>query len=184
MNTLFIARHGETDYNKQGRYLGRTDISLGSDGIYQAKELAVEVKDFPVDVAISSPLKRTMEMARIIASGKDIVKDDHFIERSVGVYEGLTKWEAKNKYPNLYSRNITRIFNEAPPQGETIKQVQERVFEGINELKQKYQGKNILLITHAFIAKVINKYFHPDLSEEDFFKYVLPLAGIAKYEIG
>ncbi|PIS41151.1 MAG: histidine phosphatase family protein [Candidatus Kerfeldbacteria bacterium CG08_land_8_20_14_0_20_42_7] len=183
MIALYIVRHGETDYNKQGRYLGRTDISLSSDGIRQAKELTMEVKGFPVDVVISSPLKRTMEMAHIIAPDKDIVKDDHFIERSIGVYEGLTKQEAKNKYPDLYGRNITRIFNEAPPHGETIKQVQERVFEGINELKQKYQGKNILLVSHAFIAKVINKYFHPDLSDEDFFKFVLPLAGIAKYKI-
>jgi probable phosphoglycerate mutase len=183
MITLYIVRHGETDYNKQGRYLGRIDISLSSAGIDQAKELAMEVKDMHIDVVISSPLKRTMEMAHIIAPDKDIVKDDHFIERSIGVYEGLTKQEAKNKYPNLYGRNITRIFNEAPPHGETIKQVQERVFEGIYELKQKYHGKNILLITHAFITKVINKYLHTDLSDEDFFKFVLPLAGIAKYEI-
>ncbi len=184
MILLFIVRHGETDYNIQGRYLGRTDIPLNSSGVRQAEELVIEVRDLPIDVVISSPLKRTMEMARIIAPGREIIKDDHFIERSIGVYEGLTKQEAKSKYPDLYSRNITRSFNEAPSQGETIKQVQERVFKGLNDLKKKYQGKTILLVTHAFIAKVVNKYFHPDLSEEDFFKFVLPLAGIVKYEIG
>lgn len=183
MIALYIARHGETDYNIQGRYLGRTDIPLNSAGIRQAKVLAKEVEDLPIDIVISSPLKRTMEMACIIAPNKEIIKDDHFIERSIGVYEGLTKQEAKNKYPELYGRNITRIFNEAPPQGETIKQVQDRVFKGIDELKQKYQGENVLLVSHAFIAKVINKYFFPDISDEDFFNFVLPLASTKKFII-
>lgn len=180
MTILYIVRHSETDYNIQGRYLGRTDIPLNSAGIRQANELAVEVKGLLIDVVVSSPLKRTVQMACIIAPDKEIIKDNHFIERSIGVYEGLTKQEAKNKYPELYSRNITRIFNEAPPQGETIKQVQERVFEGIDELKQKYQGKDVLLVSHAFIAKVINKYFSPDISDEDFFNFVLPLASTKK----
>ena len=181
MTTLHIVRHGETDYNKQDRYLGREDLSLNSAGINQAKELAEKVKDLQIDVVISSPLKRTMETSRIIAPNKEIIMDNYFIERSIGVYEGLTKQEAKNKYPNLYSRNITRIFNEAPPQGETIQQVQERVFKGLNELKRKYQDKNILLVTHAFIAKVINKYFYPKLSDDDFFEFVLPLVGVEKF---
>lgn len=180
MITLLIARHGETDYNIQGRYLGRTDIPLNSAGIRQADALAVEIKNLPIDVVISSPLKRTVQMACIIAPDKEIIKDDHFIERSVGVYEGLTKQEAKNKYPVLYGRNITRIFNEAPPQGETIEQVQDRVFKGIDELKQKYQGKNVLLVSHSFIAKAINKYFFPDISDEDFFNFILPLASTKK----
>ncbi|MBU1148855.1 histidine phosphatase family protein [Patescibacteria group bacterium] len=184
MITLLLVRHGETDYNKQGRYLGRIDISLSSTGIHQAKKLAMKIKDLPIDVVISSPLKRTIQTSRTIVPAKEIITDDHFIERSIGIYEGLTKQEAINKYPALYSRNITRIFNEAPPQGETVKQVQERVFEGIDAFKQKYYGKNVLLVSHAFIAKVINKYFYPDISDEDFFNFVLPLASIAKYKIG
>jgi len=95
-------------------------LSLNSAGINQAKELAEKIKDLQIDVVISSPLKRTMETAHIIAPNKKIVMDEYFIERSIGIYEGLTKQEAKNKYPDLYNRNITRIFNEAPPQGETI----------------------------------------------------------------
>jgi len=183
MTTLYIVRHGETDYNKEGRYLGRTDLPLNSAGIHQVKELAIEVNDLPIDVVISSPLKRTMETSHIIAFDKEIIRDDHFIERSVGVYEGLTKREAEQKHPDLYQKVITRIFNDAPPQGETIKQVQERVFKGIDELKQKYQGKNILLVTHAFIAKVINKYFHPDLFDDDFFDFVLSLVDVNKYTL-
>lgn len=183
MIVLYIVRHGETDYNKEGRYLGRTDLALNSAGIRQAEELVGKIKGTPIDAVISSPLKRTLQMAHIIAPNREITQDDHFIERSLGVYEGLTKQEAKKQYPDLYDRNITRIFNEAPLKGETIQQVQERVFSGLNELKRGYQNKKILLVTHAFIAKVINKYFKPDVSKEDFFAFVLPLARITKYEI-
>ncbi len=184
MITLYIVRHGETDYNKECRYLGRTDLALNSTGIHQAEELAEKIKDIPIDVVVSSPLKRTLQMARIIMPGKEIIQDNHFIERSPGVYEGLTKEEAKSKYPDLYRKVVTRIFNEAPPQGETIKQVQDRVFNGLDDLKLKYPDRNILLVTHAFIAKVINKYFHHDLTEDNFFGFVLPLASIIKYEMG
>jgi len=89
MVTLYVVRHGETDYNKEGRYLGRADLALNSVGIRQAEELAEKIRGIPIDSVISSPLKRTMEMARILAYDKEIIKDDHFIERSVGVYDML-----------------------------------------------------------------------------------------------
>lgn len=181
MIILHIVRHGETDYNKQARYLGRTDLPLNSAGRHQAKELAQKIDDFRINIVVSSPLKRTMETAQIIAPDKEIISNDNFIERSLGVYEGLTKQEAKQKYPDLYHRVITRIYNEAPPQGETIEQIENRVFKGLDEFKRKYQGKNILLITHAFIAKVINKYFFPNLLDDNFFNFVLPLAGVERY---
>jgi len=181
MITLYVVRHGETNYNVQDRYLGKADLALNSIGIHQTEELAEKIKNIPIDVVVSSPLKRTLQMAYIILPQQEIVKDDHFIERSLGVYEGLTKQEAKIKYPDLYQKVVTRIFDDAPPQGETIKQVQDRVFNGLDDLKLRYPDKNILLVTHAFIAKVINKYFHPDLSEKDFFTFVLPLIGVKKF---
>lgn len=183
MTIIYVVRHGETDYNIEDRYLGRTDVPLNSTGRKQAKELAKKVQKLNIDLVISSPLKRTLETVQVVFPDKEIIKDYHFIERSTGVYEGLTKQEAQNKFPELYRRNITRIFDEAPPKGETIRQVQLRVFEGLDELKQKYQNKIILIVTHAFIAKVINKYFYQNQSDDDFFNFILPLAGVKKYTI-
>lgn len=183
MITIFIARHGETNYNKEGKYLGRTDVSLNSIGIKQARKLAAKVKKLNIDIIISSPLKRTLETTKIICPDKNIITDKNFIERSVGIYEGLTKRKAKNKYPNLYNQNITRIYDRAPTGGETIKEVEKRAFEGLREIKKKYNNKKILIVTHAFIAKVINKYFNSSISKDDFYSYVLPLGRIEKYVI-
>ncbi|MBU4375031.1 histidine phosphatase family protein [Patescibacteria group bacterium] len=183
MDTLYIVRHGTTDFNEQGRYLGRTNLSLNSVGRQQAVGIAEQVKKLRIDFVISSPLKRAMETAEIIKPDEHkIIINPHFIERSVGVYEGLTKNEAKKLFPDLYKKNITRIFNDAPPKGETIKEVQGRVFNGMDEIKKNYQDKNILVVTHAFVAKVINKYFNPDVSEQDFFDFILKTANIKQYQ--
>lgn len=183
MKNIFIIRHGETDFNKNGRYLGRTDEPLNTIGINQAKQLAEKARDLTIEVIYCSPLKRALETAEFvkIKHACEIIIDDHFIERSIGVYEGLTKNEAKNKYPDLYARNITRIFDEAPPNGETINEVIKRVFIGLDEIKKQNKFSNILISTHGFVAKVINKYFNPKITNQNFFDFNLANAEIMKY---
>lgn len=185
MIELYIARHGQTDLNKEGRYHGRMDASLNSDGITQARELAEKVSDLGVEVIYCSPLKRAMETASFIKlkCNREIIIVDNFIERAIGVYEGLTKEEAKDKYPDLYSRNITRIFNEAPPEGETVIQVKERVFFGLDQIKTQKDYSKIMIVAHGFVAKVVNSYFNPQLSEQEFFDFALGNAEIKKYTL-
>jgi probable phosphoglycerate mutase len=183
MKNIFVIRHGETNYNKEGRYLGRTDKPLNATGIDQAKKLAEKTSNLNIEIIYCSPLKRAIATAEFIKTKHacEIVINEHFIERSIGVYEGLTKEGAKNKYPDLYARNITRIFNDAPPNGETINEVIRRVFIGLDEIKNQYTSSNVLISTHGFIAKVINKYFNPQISDQDFFDFSLSNAEIIKY---
>jgi len=182
MTKIYIIRHGKTDFNEQGRYMGRTDLSLNANGRKQAEKLEKHLKGLNIDVIISSPLKRAIETAEIIIPNDfKIISEYAFIERSVGVYEGLTKDEAKEKYPELYAKNITRIFGEAPIGGETIAEVQNRVFASLDKIKKIYHDKNILIVTHAFVAKIINKYFNQQISEQDFFDFVLQTAEIKEY---
>lgn len=183
MTKIYIVRHGKTDFNEQGRYLGKTDISINAGGEQQAKDLAKNIKNLNIDIVISSPLKRAMETAEIIKPNNlEIIADSAFIERSAGVYEGLTKDEAKEKYPDLYKKNITKKFNDAPTNGETIADVQNRIFEGLNKIKKNHQGKNILIVTHAMVAKAINKYFNQQISKQKFFDFVLGNAEIIEYK--
>ena len=183
MKKIFVIRHGETDSNKEGRYLGRRNESLNAIGINQAKRLAKKTSDLDIEIIYCSPLKRAIETTKFIKTNHtcEVVIDEHFIERSIGIYEGLTKEEAKNKYPDLYAQNITRIFNDAPPNGETTNEVIKRVFAGLNEIKNQNKFSNILISTHGFIAKVINKFFNPQISEQDFFDFSLTNAEIKIY---
>ena len=186
MIDLYIVRHGETDFNKDGKYLGRTDISLNSIGITQAKQFAEEIHGLDLDAIYCSPLKRAVETANLIKLKHDckIIINNHFIERSIGIYEGLTKEEAKNRYPDFYRRNITRIFNDAPTNGETINEVINRVFSGLDEIKRQKKFSKILIVTHGFVAKVVNKYFNPEISDQSFFDFSLSNSEFKKYSYG
>lgn len=183
MKNIFVVRHGETNFNKNGKYLGKADIPLNAVGIAQAKHLAEEASGLNIEVIYSSPLKRAIETVGFIRQKNNckIIIDNHFIERSLGVYEGLNKDEAKNKYPDLYARNITRIFNDAPPNGETINEVIKRVFIGVDEIKKQNNFSNVLISTHGFVTKVINKYFNPKITNQEFFDFSLANAEIKKY---
>ena len=163
---LYVTRHGETDYNIEKRYTGSTDIPLNSKGLLQAHKLAVNLSSVPFDIIISSPLLRTKQTAEIINKSFDvpIVIMNEFSEINVGIYEGLTKEEAQDKYPETWEK-IAKIYRDsgvrpidyAPANGETLRQFDSRIANGLNKLKSDYIDKKILLVCHAFTAKIINR---------------------------
>ena len=99
-----------------------------------------------------------------------------FRERDVGLFEGLTQAEARTRYPELWARNITRRWAEAPPGGETIDEVIARVSQGLTELASTMQGERILLVAHGVVAKVIRAVTIAGF--DDFFEWQLPNGGM------
>lgn len=183
MAKLIIIRHCETDSNRQKRYLGETDEPLNPVGKKQAKELADKVSGLHFDILISSPKKRALETARIInQGGKEIIIEPRFEERDMGLYEGLTEAEAKEKFPDIDSRKAAQSFGSAPPKGETIEKMQKRVLEAFDEIKGRYKGKDILIVTHGFVARIFNKHFNPQISEQDFFDFSLGNGELVEYD--
>ena len=134
---VYVTRHGETDYNLQGRYTGSTDIPLNKNGLLQAQELARKLASVEFDIIISSPLLRAKQTAEIIhkSSNVPIIVIDEFAEINVGVYEGLTREEAQTQYPDIWARLGSRPPDDAPTGGETHKQVDVRIAAGIIKLK-------------------------------------------------
>ncbi len=183
MARLFVVRHGEIDFNTEGRYAGSIDVGLNNKGLQQAHDAANEVSGLTIDTILTSPLQRCRRMANIIhkAINVPIVVMGEFCERNVGVFEGLTREEAKNKYPELWAKNITRTYDDAPTGGETIREVEVRVFNGLEKIRAEYSDKNVLVVTHAFIGKIIHKFFH-QITREEFFEYKLDNAKVVKYD--
>lgn len=87
--TLLLVRHGETEWNKLGKFQGCTDIELSKDGINQAENLKLKLNE-EFDVIYSSPLKRAYETAKILAKDKDITILEDIREINFGEWEGLT----------------------------------------------------------------------------------------------
>lgn len=184
---LVVIRHGETQANAEERYQGALDIGLNDDGVRQISRLAekVAVTEPPFDRLLASPLLRTRESAAILSRqlGLPVELVPAFRERDVGLFEGLTQVEARTRYPELWARNITRRWADAPPGGETIDEVIARVSLGLTELASTMQqGERILLVAHGVVAKVIRAVTMAGF--DDFFEWQLPNGGMLAVNLG
>ena len=183
MGKMYVVRHGETDFNVQGRYQGNLETQLNDVGKKQVGDLAKVLSKYNLDLIITSPLARTRETAQAISQfhAVEVLIEPPFMERGVGVFQGLTREEIKMKFPDLWEKNVIKLYNDAPPGGESIRQVEERVVRTLLELKLKYPDKNILIVTHLFIARVIYMHFNK-LSHDTASAYLLKNAGMDTYE--
>lgn len=171
---IYIVRHGQTNWNKEGRYAGRKDIPLNEEGILQAKQLKEKLRNVKFDVVITSPLKRALQTAQEITD-QEIIIDERIIERSNGELEGKLKNEIKEKIdfndPNEKKYNI-----------EPITEFKKRIYNFLDEVKEKYKGKNVLIITHAGVGIYIRTYFEGEPPSKNYYDYKIPNCAFLEYE--
>lgn len=169
---LCVVRHGETDLNAEKRYVGSIDPTLNERGREQAIALAQHLPA-NLDVMVVSPLRRAQETAVILNRALNLPSTTHdaFRERNVGVFEGLTQAEARERFSEQWSQNITRCWAVGPTDGESVREVVERVRAGLLELQKRYPSKHVLLVAHGFVAKTIRALAKADFS--DFYEWQL-----------
>ena len=159
---LYVTRHGETEWNALNKVLGRTDIDLDPKGAEQARALARELEDrageLEIDEIIASPLGRTRQTAEIISEGTGIGyrTDERLIEQEFGRFEGVDRsdrgfQEAKRKYCAGYPGTESH-FDMA---SRTV------------SLLRETAGRNVLLVTHGGICRIIRNFFE-ELDKEAF----------------
>lgn len=158
---FYIIRHGQTNWNKEGRIQGKIDIELNEEGIKQAEEAKRILKDYPIDMIVSSTLKRARKTAEIINEAKNvpIIFKEALEERGLGEFEGKTQQEFQDEIWNseiLANYSLNKEYKGV----ETIRSLCDRVWGLIEELKKKYVDKNILLVTHGGVTRAINGYFN------------------------
>ncbi len=174
---LFVVRHGKTTWNEQNRVCGRTDVELTEKGIEQAEKLAKEANQQSLDIIISSPLKRARETAEIVAKECRIpvVVEERLIEQDYGIYEGVDR---KDEAFLANKRNFAYKY----PGGESMIQVAYRVYGLLDEIKEKYADKNVLLVCHGGVCRIINTYFK-DMTNDEFFNYNLENGKLEEYDL-
>lgn len=149
---LYIARHGQTDWNTKHKAQGRTDIPLNETGIKQAEALRDNIKDIKFTAVYASPLKRAAETARIATDGKyDIVYDDRLMERSFGDYEGkeINGWVEATGYDIGDIRLNTNIGNIEP-----VKDVLSRTRAVLDDIRAKHdENDTVLIVAHGQVAR-------------------------------
>lgn len=176
---LLIVRHGRTDWNDQGKIQGCADIELNETGINQAKETAKKLENEKIDLIIASPLIRTKQTAEIINEGRniDIIYDKRLLERDFGEFEGLNKNEFDYESFWTYSKNLK--YEKA----ENIQDFFKREFDFLDDIKEKYKNKTVLLVSHAGVSTAIKYYFEGLPKENEMTSGRLNNCEVREYDI-
>jgi len=155
---LILVRHGETEYNRQGLALGRSDVPLNERGREQARLLARALAREPISAVYSSPLRRCLDTAQEIARPHGLVVEalPALIEMDIGETEGLTYAQVRERYPDLLQRWLGPDPAAATmPGGEGLPAVQERAWEAIAALAQRHPQDTVVVVTHNFVILCI-----------------------------
>jgi len=153
--TILLVRHGETDWNAEGRIQGQTNSSLNERGREQARTLAEQLAGEQIDAVYSSDLDRARETAEILALRLDlpVVLDPALRERNFGSWEGRTVAELEELWPGAWER--WRDGNEAEGDVEDHLALAERIRGAISRLAAAHPGGRILVVAHGGAMRVI-----------------------------
>ena len=175
----YVLLHGQTDYDVEGRIIGNSDPSLNDIGKKQAVEIAQELKSKGIDMILSSPQKRTMETAGIIAEvlgidGIKITKGLKLYERAFGDLEGMLISEV-----DMFALS-SWFGNMATPNGETVRETANRVIAYMNNMVKIFRTKTMLLVVPEHVLKVMYWFFTglPELGKE----HIIDTANCKIYE--
>ncbi len=184
MLEIIIVRHGETDSNKKGTYLGWTDIELNEEGIRQAGGARDRLKGEKIDMILSSPLKRTRQTAEIINENfnLDIEYFESLKERNFGIWDNLTYREVSEKYPEECKAWAEDWMNYCVEVGESHVQMGERVKNFLDKLVAGKENGKILIVTHLGCAKMIILHLLC-MPLEDYWRFSMNNAGIVRIEV-
>lgn len=158
MITIHLVRHGETIWNKSGKYQGSTDIPLSNKGIEQAEKLAEYMKHTPITAVYSSNLIRAKVTAEMIAKPHHLSVKSYaqLQELCFGDWEGLTFDEIESRWPGAIEKMYTTPSELEIENGETFQQMQERAFSCLQSiLKQHKDGDTIVLVCHGGTNRVL-----------------------------
>ena len=155
MNTtrFCLVRHGETNWNVEGRLQGHTDVDLNERGITQAAQMAKAIKaiNLQFDVLYTSDLLRAAKTANAIEKlfNTKAIVDSSLRERHLGALQGITAKEAPLFDAELWKSHISRDIHQELRGGESIAQLAQRVQKALEKIRMQYLGQTILVVSHG-----------------------------------
>ena len=157
---IILIRHGETEWNSQKRMQGHSNSDLSSVGQAQIQALGQWMKNVPFDLIYSSDSLRAKQTAEAITqfSGHELQFDQRLREKNLGVFEGLTSEEARERHPEVFRLFKTAGSKYVIDEGESTQQLQERALEIVNEIRIKHPEERVLLVTHGGFIRVVMKH--------------------------
>lgn len=158
MATIYLMRHGETQWNKEGVFRGRTDIPLNENGRIQAKAAGKRLRDAAVEACYTSPLLRAKETAEIVCEEiglGNIMVVDGLTDVDFGEWQGLPKDQVARLYPDLYRRWQTDPARVTFPSGESLTDVLVRAMTSLERIAREHPDGRVLVVTHRVLTKLM-----------------------------
>jgi probable phosphoglycerate mutase len=157
---LLLVRHGETTWNREGRYQGRTDVPLSPEGEAQASRLGDRLAGIPIALALASPLARTRGTAEAILGGRGVALelDDALIEISHGTWEGQLASDIEISHAEMFGAWRSRPDRDVPagPDAETLGDVEERAWPVLVRTCARLTGdETALIVAHDAVNRVL-----------------------------
>jgi len=156
MTELILARHGETEWNVEEVFRGTIDIELNETGVKQAGLLAGYLSDTKIDAIYSSPLKRALETARIIARSHrlEVETAPELIDLDFGEWQGLYLKQVKSRFEELYAEWVNHPERVRIPSGESLDDVTARALALVKRVLNRHDGA-VVMVSHRVVNKVL-----------------------------
>lgn len=158
LTNIYLARHGETEYNRCNQIQGRgIDASLNDTGLYQAKAIAHHMQEVSLHRVYSSSLKRSRETAEVVAKAYNlkVVSHKDLDEMNFGVLEGRPISEIKDELQKLHENWRSGNVKYATRNGESPTAVLKRAGNRITSIISEYQSKNLLFVLHGRLIRIL-----------------------------
>jgi broad specificity phosphatase PhoE len=151
MTQLCLIRHGQTDWNLEGRYQGQSDVPLNENGLAQARSLIETLNGQKFDAIYSSDLMRAQQTAEPIAKILSITTriEPRLREINQGEWEGVLVDDIKTRYAKIWSQRTVDPANVRPPGGETVREVATRVYAALDDLARLFPTGHLLIVSHG-----------------------------------
>ena len=155
---IFLVRHGETQWNKLGKFQGQVDVALNQRGLAQARDAAKAALAWRPTALYSSPLRRTMQVAEAVSRkvGLPVTVDPRLMELNLGELEGATSRQMKEQWSQVYSSWRENPGATVMPGGESMAQLQERAWQSFLEVEATHlEDDAVLIVSHNFAIRCI-----------------------------
>jgi broad specificity phosphatase PhoE len=161
MTYLYLIRHGETDWNVEGRWQGHADVPLNERGHQQAAQIAQDLAGAGLAAIYSSDLQRALDTARVLSAttGLPVQTDPRLREINQGEWQGLLAEEVEARYGEMLRRRRLNPLDAAPPGGETVKQVRDRVVSAIEAICRNHPFERVAVVSHGFALALVRVHY-------------------------
>lgn len=155
--TVIFVRHGETAWNLEQRYQGQEDSPLSDEGLLQAKRVGEFLSRRKIDAIYTSDLGRAVVTAQCIAEPHKLkpIVDKRLREMSFGVWEGLTRAEVSEQFPELFQARLNDSLAHPIPGGEEPQEVVGRFLDCLEEKLASHEGETIVFVSHGATLRLV-----------------------------